>query len=135
MKNKIYVKCLVDNNPYTFDFETETKFINAKALEFACVDEIMSEVGDNTTKSKIAVIWANLINKKPPSTKQGEYNIYFRNKYIYSIKNQEIENLKNELGKQKDIDKIDLILNDIIILKEKLFNEFLLKMNFGHEGY
>lgn len=135
MKNKIYVKCLVDNNPYTFDFETEEKIINPKALDFACVDKIMSEVGDYTPKSKIAVIWANFINNKLPSTRQSENNVYFRNKYINSLNNQEIENLNTEALNKTNIIEIDVILEQIIIIKEKLFNEFLLKMNFNHEGY
>jgi hypothetical protein len=135
MKNKIYVKCLVENEPYTFDFETEQRINSIDTLKIACVDVIIDNQVDSLTKDKIVIVWSNLITKNIKSTINHNFNIQFRNEYIESIQNKRILELKAELAQTKIINEIEIILNDIIKLKEKLFNQFLKKHNFNHEGY
>lgn len=145
-KNKFYIYCIVEQNPYTFDLEIDIsnatkENTSLNIIYLTCIDFIISNIGNHITNENIEVVMAKDITfekSKLKSIRNIDYYCHFYESHFKKHKYSEIESLQNEYIKEmanQNWDSADLIYHDLSKIKDKLFNDFIVKMNFNHEGY
>lgn len=118
------IYCIINNECFTC--EAKLPYTTIKQLEIDCVAFLESEIGNHTTDNKIELIMAKMTRN---TTLNIPIYLHFRKKYILSNNFTEINELREEY-KSSSIDMKRLILEDVIDLKEDLFNNYLKRCNF-----
>lgn len=117
---------IYNNQGFVLDKIIKVNRFNYNSAELACIESICSEIGDNEDKDKIQLVWAN---SNMPSIANIGLNLHFIKKHFKLHEYKEINDLRDEyLLSDKEI-KI-LILDEVIDVKEKIFQEYLTKWGF-----